>query len=163
MPGRLDVGYAARQFNRRHTRIRILLEVVKFIHFLGFVLGLGCGFANIIAARKFAALPKDAAPIGGSLRMALGQCAGIGLVLLWVSGGLLVAMGPGAALFADPVFQAKLLAVLVLTVFSAMANLAIIRAKRTGTPPNTMRMARLGNGAQVTGFLALALAIVAFS
>ena len=140
-----------------------MIEVLKFIHFFGFILGLGCGFANIIAARKLAALPPEAMKIGGGLRMALGQFAGVGLVLLWISGVMLVIAGSGISLLSNPIFQLKLLAVAVLTVISTMANLAILKAKKTGGAPDPARMAKLGNRAQITGFLALALAIVAFS
>lgn len=140
-----------------------MLELLKIIHFLSFAVAIGAGVANLSLGARMATFPPQAMPPLGGFRLFLGQLSTIGLVLLWLTGLSLIAATSGAGALANPAFLLKLVAVIVLTVFSVMANLTVLQAKKAGTPPDATRMKRLGMGSQAMAVLALAFAVIAFN
>jgi len=140
-----------------------VFEILKFTHILGVVLGIGGGLANAVAAAKLASLPPETGPIVGGFREALGKMSTLGLVFLWLSGIALIGVSGATGLLSDPIFLAKMAAVLVLTGFSIAANVTVISAKKAGGPPDMARMKLISQGALISGLLALVLAVVTFA
>ncbi len=136
-------------------------ELLKIIHFLAFSAAIGAGLANILAAYRLLPLPPGAMPRAAAYRARLLSISTGGLALLWITGLALLPGRPGS--LSDPVFLMKLLVVLVLTAVVTLANLAMIRARRSGTPPDPRRMKRLGLAGPALASLALILAVVAFN
>ncbi len=140
-----------------------MLELLKIIHFIGIIMGIGAGMANMLAGRGLAGVPRDAMPIVGRFRQGLGKMSTLGLILLWISGIILVKTQGGADIIAVPAFKLKLAAVVVLTGFSIAANYTVFQAKRAGSPPDAERMKKISLGAMIFGLLALAMAVFAFT
>ena len=74
----------------------------------------------------------------------------------------MVAAMNGTRTFESPTFLLKIAAVIVLTIFSIMANLTVSQAKKAGIPPDASRMKQLGIGSQAMAVLAIILAVFAF-
>ena len=140
-----------------------MLELLKIIHFLSFSVAIGAGVANQITGLKLAGVAPEAMPKVGALRLSLGKVTTHGLILLWLTGTALIALTHGAAVFQNLAFLAKFAVVLILTIISVMANLTIAQARNTGTPPDAVRMKKLGIAGLSMAILALILAVIAFS
>lgn len=140
-----------------------MLEILKFIHFVGMAVGIGGGLANLLAGMGLASVPPEARPLVGAFRANLGKLATGGLVLLWLTGLTLIWQSEAASLWTNPTFQLKLVAVIILSGLSVIANLAAIRAKRTGTPPDAQRMKKLGVASQLAVWVAVLFAVVTFN
>lgn len=139
-----------------------MVELLKIIHFLSFSVAIGAGVANLTLGARLASFPSEAMPPLGGFRLFLGKLSTIGLVLLWITGILMVAATNGTSTFESPTFLLKIAAVIVLTIFSIMANLTVSQAKKAGTPPDASRMKQLGIGSQAMAVLAIILAVFAF-
>jgi hypothetical protein len=140
-----------------------MLELLKFIHFFGLIIGIGGGIANAMAAKRLASVPSEARPMVGMFRESLGKLSTAGLILLWLSGLAMVAIYRGSGIFSDPAFSLKMAAVIVLTGFSVAANVTVAQAKKAGGPPDMQRMKIVSMGALTFGLLALLLAVIQFS
>ena len=140
-----------------------MLEILKLLHFIGIILGIGGGLANAISAVRLAGLPPETGPIVGGFRQTLGKMSTIGLVILWLSGIALIINQKDAGLLSDTLFLLKLGAVIVLSGFSIAANITVISAKKAGGPPDAKRMENLGKGALLSGTVALVLAVLVFN
>jgi len=140
-----------------------MLELLKFVHFFGLIIGIGGGIANAVAAKRLALVPPEARPIIGMYRESLGKLSTAGLILLWLSGLAMVALYRGSGIFSDPTFSLKMAAVVVLTGFSVAANMTVAQAKKAGGPPDAQRMKMISMGALTFGVLALLLAVIQFS
>ena len=136
-------------------------EFLKIIHYLSFSAAIGAGLANILAAYRLLPLPAEAMPKAAAYRLLLLRITTTGLLLLWLS-GIAMILSAKAEVLGNPLFLLKLLVVLVLTGVVALANTAILKARRTGTPPDPERMKRLGLTGPALATLALILAVLAF-
>lgn len=140
-----------------------MLELLIFVHFFGLIIGIGGGVANAMAAKRLATVPPEARPMVGMYRESLGKLSTGGLILLWLSGIVMVAIYRGSGIFSDPMFAFKMIAVVVLTGFSVAANMTVAQAKKAGGPPDAQRMKMISMGALTFGLLALLLAVMTFS
>jgi len=138
-----------------------MLLAIKFLHFLGLMLGAGAGFGSMIVARQIRRSAGVPTPQLAALRPVFGMVGLIGILLLWASGlWLYLSAYQGAPL--GPAFHAKLgVATLLLLVIAAI-NLIAMRAKRRGTPPPPW-LPMLGMTTPVLTLLAVALAVVVFN
>lgn len=148
---------------RRQRGEKFMFELMKLVHFLGLIAGIGGGAANLLAGRVMAGqAPENRAGLA-AFRPLLAKTSTYGLVLLWLSGITLLNMTMVVALFENPVFIWKMVAVVVLTLISVTANLTMIRARKSGNPPDAQLMKKLGIWGQVFAILALILAVIAFN
>jgi hypothetical protein len=60
-------------------------------------------------------------------------------------------------------FRMKLVAVVLLTLVSVLANVTVVKARAAGAPPDANRMKTLGQAALTLAVLALILAVFAFT
>ena len=148
--------------NKKAKWVRIMVELLKIIHFLSFSVAIGAGVANLTLGARLASFPPEVMPTLGGFRLFLGKLSTIGLILLWVTGLLMIAATNGAVTLDSVAFLLKLAAVMVLTGFSVLANLTVAQAKKAGTPPDATRMKNLAVGSQAMAVLAVILAVVAF-
>lgn len=148
--------------NEAIRKNKVMVELLKVIHFLSFSVAIGAGVANLTLGARLASFPPEAMPTLGGFRLFLGKLSTIGLVLLWITGILIIATTNGAAAFDNTSFLLKLAAVILLTGFSILANLTVAQAKKAGTPPDATRMKHLGMGSQAMAILAVILAVIAF-
>ncbi|MGR3661040.1 MAG: hypothetical protein ACU0CA_07615 [Paracoccaceae bacterium] len=139
-----------------------MLELLKSIHFLSFAVAIGTNVANIIIGTRMAQIPPAAMPQIGAIRLTYGKAATISLILLWLTGIAMVATAAVDPL-GDNMFRLKLVAVLVLTAISVMANITVAKARKAGTPPDANRMKMLGQAGLAMAVAALILAIFAFT
>jgi uncharacterized membrane protein len=139
-----------------------MLELLKIIHFLSFSVAIGASVANMIVGMRMADIPPAAMPQVGALRLSFGKASTIGLILLWLTGIVMVLTAPVDPL-GDTMFRLKLVAVVLLTLASVLANMTVVKARAAGTPPDAQRMKTLGQAGLAMAVLALILAILAFT
>jgi hypothetical protein len=140
----------------------IMLELLKIIHFLSFSVAIGAGLANMIVGMRMADMPPAVLPQIGALRLSFGKTSTIGLGLLWLTGITMVLTAPVDPL-GDTMFRLKLVAVVLLTLASVLANMTVVKARAVGAPPDAKRMKTLGQASLAMAVLALILAILAFT
>lgn len=137
-----------------------MYEVSLALHFIGLTLGVGSGFASgMIMGHLKHASPEQAATLK-ELGPVLGRMSSIGLLLMWLSGGVLVAQRGGVAALPD-VFWWKFAFVIALTIIVTLIELTYAQVK-AGNAAAAARLPRLGPLAGITSMLALILAVVAF-
>jgi hypothetical protein len=141
----------------------VMSEFLKIIHFLSFSVAIGAGVSNQILGIRMVGFAPDAMPKIGAIRLALGKATTYGLILLWITGLLLISTTSGMAILQNTGFLYKMVAVLILTAVSIMANMTIAQARKTGTPPDAARMKRLGISGLALAVVTLILAVLAFS
>ena len=140
-----------------------MLELMRIVHFLSFSVAIGAGVSNLALGARMSGFPPQAMPQIGGYRLFLGNLSTICLILLWLTGIALIAATAGSGVFANAAFLWKLAAVLALTGLSITANLTIIRAKKSGVPPDASRMRLLGFASLTMAGVALLLAVLAFA
>ena len=139
-----------------------MTQLLIILHLLGFSVGIGGGFANLVIARQAARSEAGARPPLAGAGRAIGLAATAGLVVLWLTGPALVHRLHGGWADLPPLFGVKIAFVVVLTICSVLMNLSVIAARRAGTPPPPRRMAILGTLGLISAVLALGLAVLAF-
>ena len=140
-----------------------MFELIKIVHFLSIVVGIGAGMANLVAGARLKFSQPEQAKTVAAYRVTMAQISTIGLIGLWLTGLAMMAMSGADFVAYGAVFQWKIGAVVVLSIISATSNTMVFRAKRAGKPPNFMYLSRLGMGAQICAIAALILAVFAFS
>jgi hypothetical protein len=140
-----------------------MFELIKIVHFLSIVAGIGAGVANIVAGARLKFSQPEQAKTVGAFRMTMAQISTVGLIGLWLTGLAMIAMSGTEFATSSEAFQWKIAAVVVLSIISATSNTIVFRAKRAGKPPNFMHLSRLGMSAQLFAIAALILAVFAFS
>jgi hypothetical protein len=146
---------------RRLEQGKIMLELLKIIHFLALAVGVGIGAANMVLGLRAA---KAEGPAIGALRQAqgaLGRVAFGAIVLLWASGIWLWAGYNNAT--TDPLFLAKIGFVVILTGLSIDLNLRGLRAARGGTPMDPAYGKRAGMLMALMSFSIISVAVIYFT
>lgn len=138
-----------------------MLDLAKFLHFLGLMLGAGAGFGSMIVARQIRASAGAPTPQLAALRPLFARMAAIGIGLLWLTGlWLFLSKYRGVPL--GGAFHAKLgVAALLLLVIVAL-NVVMARARAKGVPPPAW-LPMLGMTTPILTLLAVALAVIVFN
>jgi hypothetical protein len=137
-----------------------MIELAKFLHFVGLMLGGGAGFASMVVARHMRANSGQPTPQLAALRPALARVALGGVLLLWVSGlWMFFSAWRGAQL--GPAFHAKMAVATLLVLVVAAINVVGMRARARGVPPPVW-LPMLGMATPVLALVAVALAIAVF-
>jgi len=139
-----------------------VIVVLKFLHFVGLMLGAGAGFGSMavmMQARKAEGGKPPAALM--ALRPVFGRLGLVGISLLWVSGLALWFMRYGlvnlGVAYALKLVTATVLLGMILAMTQATTNMA-----RNDTPPPSW-LPKLGMATSPLTFLAVILAVVAFA
>lgn len=138
-----------------------MLLAVKFLHFLGLMLGAGAGFGTMVVARHIRRSAGVPTPQLAALRPAFGMMGLVGILLIWASGLWLYLVAYQSAPL-GAAFHAKLAVATLLLLVIVAINLVAMRARRRGTPPPPW-LPLLGMTTPVLTLLAVALAVVVFN
>jgi len=136
------------------------MEIVKFFHFIGLMLGAGAGFGTLgvaIAQKKLGGgPPPDAIK---KIKPVLGMFGLSGIVLLWLTGVIMVGGIDSAQLGA--LFTTKLVVAGAMLLISLWLMYQGMKAAKSGTPPPSY-MDKLGRTSAVLSIVAVALAVAVF-
>lgn len=136
------------------------MEYIKFLHFLGLMLGAGAGFGHMtvaIAHKKTGGGPPN--DMVKAMKPFLGMLGLIGIVLLWLT-GVILTTGHELAELGTP-FYAKLAAAAVMLLISLWLTYVAMKAKNAGVPPPSY-MDSLGKLNSPLSLIALGLAVYIF-
>ena len=137
-------------------------KILLMIHFVGLAMGLAVGFANIaMAAVMSKAAPPEKA-ILGRFPLVMSKVGKIGLVLLWVTGVTMVYTrwaGFSSMLWT---FQAKLTAVILLTIVIGYISMLEKRIKK-GDQSALVRIQKVGKVAFALALVAVVFAVLTFN
>lgn len=138
-----------------------LNQFLLFLHLVGLTLGMASGWGNLTMGKLIEEAPPAERPILGRFPPAIAKVGGVGLLLLWVTGFLLVYLKWNGFGGLPWQFHAKLTGVVLLT-----ANIGIIHATmakaRRGDMAAAKRLPTLGMIATTTSLLVVLLAVLAF-
>ena len=137
-----------------------MFTVLMILHFLGLVMGMGGGFANIVAKRQMPKAQPVAYPGMALAAEAVGKMAASGLVLLWLTGIAMTMIKYAGAV--PTMLWLKIDRVGVMTVLVVGLNLMMIRAKRSGTPPDGQKIDRYAYSINSLGILTVIIAVILF-
>lgn len=137
-----------------------MFTVLMILHFLGLVMGMGGGFANIVAKRQMPKAQPVAYPGMALAAEAVGKMAASGLVLLWLTGIAMTMIKYAGAV--PTMLWLKIGIVGVMTVLVVGLNLMMIRAKRSGTPPDGQKIDRYAYSINSLGILTVIIAVILF-
>jgi len=134
-----------------------------FLHFFGLMLGAAGGFASGILMRRAAGMPPAEAMTIRGLGPMLAHVSGIGLVLLWVTGLIMVWSKYDGLASLPSLFWVKFVFVVLLTLASGAIHMTYAQIRRTKNPALATRLAVLGPSAGVSSTLAVLFAAFAFN
>lgn len=137
--------------------------IILFLHFFGLMLGAAGGMASGIIMRRAATMPADQAGTIRSLGPMLARVAGVGLVLLWVTGLIMVWSKWNGLGSLPTLFWVKFVFVVILTAASAGTDMTYARIRRTGNKALASRLAVLGPVSGIAATLAVLFAALAFN
>ncbi|MDU8927151.1 hypothetical protein RXV86_07125 [Alisedimentitalea sp. MJ-SS2] len=136
---------------------------LTIIHFIAFSFGIGGGITNMIIGKRIGqadeALQRNLAGIADMI----GRLVAIAVLLLWLTGIALVYLSWGGWSGLPSLFWVKVAAVLVLSVCLILIKRTVAQANRSGSAPDEARIAPLSLMANLSGLIALVLALVSFS
>lgn len=136
-------------------------KLLLILHLLGLALGLAVPFSNLILARVIAAAPPAERPILGRAAFAMGRLGDIGLPLLWITGLTLVFTKHGGFSALPGTFQAKLAAVVLLTLSVGVIHMNKRKAMQ-GDAGAMGRIRMLGKFNLLCALAAVTLAVITF-
>lgn len=138
-----------------------LNQLLLFLHFIGLALGATASFGNPAIGRLFAASPE--AERGGlaGAAAALSHLSGVGLLLLWATGLMLVFTKWGGFGSLPWQFHVKITLVVMLTGVVGMIHAAQAKARR-GDRAAAQRIPTIGMVATVLTTLIVLFAVLAF-
>lgn len=140
----------------------IVIKIILLLHFIGLGMGVGSGMAMM---RVMPQIGQSGAAERARLFSAargIGLNGNVGLGLLWVTGILLVILGPGLAVFSNPWFVAKLVFVVILSAAMGMGG-AAVRKFAAGDNAASVRAAMMGRVGGASSLLTILCAVFAFS
>ena len=136
-------------------------DVVFILHLVGLMMGAGGGFGSMILARAALKAPADQAMTLRRLGPTLGRFSTIGLALMWLTGLTLVWVSYGGFSNLPPLFWAKLIFVLSLTIAALTFEITYAQIKG-GKVQAATRLPVLGPIAGLSSLLSVIFAVLAF-
>lgn len=136
-------------------------DVILFIHFFGLMLGSAGGLASGILMRKALTMPPEQAQTIRGLGPLLANVSGIGLVLLWITGVIMVFSKWGGIAYFGWAFWVKMVFVLLLTAASVVIHMTYAEIAK-GNRSVAVRLPKLGPVSGLSALLAVFFAVLAF-
>ncbi len=137
-------------------------EALLFLHLVGLMLGAAGGFASAVIMRRALVLPADDARAVRGLGPILANVSGIGLVLLWATGLILVWSKFDGVASLPQMFWVKAIFILSLTVMTGLIQMTYAEIRK-GNPTAAAKLPKFGPMAGVSALLAVLFAVVAFN
>lgn len=138
-----------------------LNQFLLFLHLVGLTLGMASGWGNMTMGKLMAEASPADRPVLARFPPAIARVGGVGLLLLWVTGFLLVFWKWNGFGGLPWQFHAKLTGVVLLTGTIGMIHAHMARARR-GDVAAAGRLPVLGMIATVLSLLVVLFAVLAF-
>jgi hypothetical protein len=132
-----------------------------FLHLLGLMAGAAGGFSSAILMRKALSMPAEEAKVVRGLGPLLANVSGIGLIVMWVTGVILVWSkwdGPNSL---PNMFWVKAIFIATLTLATIAIKMTYAEVKK-GNMAAASRLPKLGPAAGASAVLAVLFAVLAF-
>jgi hypothetical protein len=138
-----------------------MFTLLIILHLLAMATAMGGGFANIIAKRQMAKADPVTFPGMAMAAGAVGKLSSSALVVLWITGIWMTSLKYGLANM-TALFWIKITVVGALTLVVISLNLMMIRAKKSGTPPDSAKADKHAYTISILGILTVAIAVILF-
>ncbi len=136
---------------------------ILFLHFVGLMIAAAGGLATGIIMRRAASMPPEQAKTVRGLGPLLAHVAGLGLVVLWVTGIIMVWSHWNGLGSLPSLFWVKLVFVVIVTIVTGLIHRTYAEIRRTGNAGLASRLAKLGPVSGVASLLAVLFAVYAFN
>lgn len=137
-------------------------NTLVIVHLYCMGLGVGGGFANMIAGRLAAGAEPAVARTLGQLQSVVGRVGFLAIMLLWITGVWMVNTMQNGFANLPTTFWIKIAAVVILTLAALTMQAKGIAAKRSGVPPAAEIMKRLGMVSGAAAITAVIFAVISF-
>lgn len=138
-----------------------MFVLIKFLHFLGLMMGAGSGVGSMLVLRGIKSSPGAPPPQLLAMRPVLGMIGLIGILLIWAT-GLWLYYSNYAGTTLGAAFQVKVAVAAVMLVFIIATNVAARRAMAARTPPPAW-VPKLGMSVGPLALVAVLLAVYVFN
>ncbi|WP_421722894.1 hypothetical protein [Bauldia sp.] len=140
-----------------------LNDILLFAHFVGMIMGTAPGIANMVISRQAVSASPDGAAALRTIPPILAGVSGIGLLVLWVTGAILIFTAWQGVENLPVLFWVKLAFVVILTIIAIMVHVTIREIRATGNVALSGRLRKLGPFAGVFALFAILFAVLAFN
>lgn len=142
--------------------LTILNKILLMLHFVGLAMGLAVPFANLVMAAVMAKASPPEKAILGRFPLVMSKVGKIGLALLWVTGVTMVFTRWAGFSAMAWTFQAKLTAVILLTIVVGYISMLERRVKK-GDMSAMATIQKLGKVAFALALIAIVFAVLTFN
>ncbi|MCP4380971.1 MAG: hypothetical protein GY798_06060 [Hyphomicrobiales bacterium] len=120
--------------------MRLLNDILVFVHVIGLFLGTAPGLATAVVSRQLVNATPEAAAALRQLPPIFVNISALGLLILWASGIVLVFTRWGGVEHLTVTFWVRAAFIVVLTIVAIMIHMTIREAKKTGDVAITQRL-----------------------
>ena len=138
-----------------------MLIVLKILHMASLFAGGAAGIGNGILLNKVIQSGKAPPPIVAQTMGLIGRVGFVAVVLLWISGIWMLALGP-APLSQSWAFWVKLAGATLVLVPVSLMTAHSLACQRAGKPPDLMRLRSLSRLSRIGVAVAIVFAVLAF-
>src|SRR5260221_13513340 len=136
-------------------------EFCLFLHSVGLMLGAAGGFGSASVMRRALTLPDDQAKVLRGLGPTLANVMGVGVVLLWVTGLIMVWSMFGGFANLPRLFLVKFIFILTLTVAVGLIHMTYAQIRK-GNTAAAARLPIIGPIGGISALLAVLFAVYTF-
>ncbi|MBS8260317.1 hypothetical protein DYI23_08820 [Roseibium polysiphoniae] len=140
-----------------------MIELLKILHVFAFTAGIGGSLANLVVIRAAGSADPEAVKVLRGITPRIGVLSVHSLGLLWVTGPLLLWLAYNGGAHLGPLFHAKMLGAVLLTLIVIASRMTIRKIKAGKPAPLASHMPKLALAASLTGLTTIALAVLTFS
>lgn len=138
-----------------------MFTILMILHFVALGMSMGGGMSNILAKRQMPKVEPVAYPGMAMAAQAVGKMATTGLAILWITGVWMVTIKYGWA-GVSFLLWVKIAIVGVLTLVVISFNVMMIKAKKSGIPPDSDKADKHAYLINALALLVVVLAVVLF-
>jgi len=140
-----------------------MYHILLILHFIALTAAMGGGLSNILAKRQMPKADPVTYPGFALAAGAVGKMATHSLILLWITGLWMAFLKFGSLGEFPTMLWVKLLAVTILSGFSASLNVMLIKARKAGTPPDSKKVDTHAYSITGLAVLIVVLAVITFN
>lgn len=138
-----------------------MFTILMILHFIALGMSLGGGMSNILAKRQMPKVDPVTYPGMAKAAEAVGKMASTGLAILWITGLWMTTIKYGWA-GVPFLLWVKIAIVGSLTVVVISFNVLLIKAKKSGIPPDSEKADKHAYLINALALLTIVLAVVLF-
>ena len=140
-----------------------MYNLLLVLHFIALAMAVGGGYANIVAKRQMPKAEPATYPAFGIAAAGVGKMATLGLVILWITGLWMASIKFGGFGGIPAMLWAKIAVVVAASGVSASLNVMMIKAQKTGTPPDGGKVDKHAYALAGLGLIIIILAVLTFN